>query len=330
MQYSKLLEIVWLIATREAIAASWNEIQPSHFLMGILKLSEISPSEIVAQQNIDKDTIQEISNELNKLQQFFKKENISTTLLRRELRSKLGNGNEVYTGDVMHRSERCKKLFTKSEEFCKKGSKNSLDLMDLFIVFIEEIKPDLLRKKNEIVVPKELNQFSVPFDLKEKHYLTYAADLSYTDHPVRISLNKRLTQQSKGILIFFEESRDLYLHLSIVADRLREQSQINLNHLKTDKILSEYDCLELLELYSNIDKTILIFPAIDNDQELLFPMQALNRFMEQNNMPPKIIIPVNNKLQQWWYTQCPKSKLFLSPLICKETSFYENFSIDKV
>jgi len=161
--------------------------------------------------------------------------------------------------------------------------------------------------------------------MRSKFHIAY--QLPAAEHPVRISLTKRLTRLSKGVILFYEESRYLYLHLSVVADALREQAHINLNVLNTDKMLSEYECLELLELYTHPDNAFLIFPAIENHHKILFPIQALNRFLNKTNVPSKILLVVSSELQQWWYAQCPKSKLFRSPLVCIDEPI---LSVDKV
>jgi hypothetical protein len=330
MQYSKLMEIVWVVASREAIAAGWKEIQPGHFVMGILKLSEASPSDILTQQNVDKETLQEITSELDRINQFFKKKNIDTTMLRRKVRTKLGNGNEIYTGGVIHRSETCKLLFTKTEQHCVKEGKNSIDLLDLFDIFAKENMPGLLNKKTETQTHNVLYHFLAPLDMHADNYIKYPPETLNENHPFRLSLSKRISQNAKGILLFYQELNFLYHQLSIISDKLREESISNLNQVKAGKTLTEREYIELLEIYSNSDKTILVFPAIDSESAILVPANALNKFMEYSNAPPKIVLPVKIDLQQLWYTNCAKCKLFFYPLTCYDASFYKKLSVDKV
>jgi hypothetical protein len=326
MQYGKLLEIIWLIASREAIAASWNEIQPTHFLIGILKISEFPQSEFLNQQDIDKNSVTEMTGDLKKLQEFFKKENINTTALRRELRSKQGNGKAVFAGGVIHRSEYCKQLFAKTEQRMKSEGKELISLVDLFLTIAAETNPELFRKKEQKKMAVEIDQLIMP-------YLYNTFDINAFDQilPVVISLSKRILQQTKGILIFYEDLDFCLMELFITSEKLLKQSQINVNQLKPDhQLISESECIELLDFFTANEKDFLVFPAIDNENEIKYPVKTLIHYTEQNTIPSKIIVPVNIKLQKWWYSQCPKSKLFLSPMICNDISSLRKISASEV
>ena len=74
----------------------------------------------------------------------------------------------------------------------------------------------------------------------------------------------------------------------------------------------------------------LIIPPLNSEKEIIIPFHVLNKFMLQNNIPPKIIVPVNSKLDKWWYGQVPRSKFNLVPLFINNASLFDSQSIESI
>jgi len=104
------MELLWQLAGHEAIAAQFREIEPDHFFAALLKFSELPVHELdrLAPRA---DVARELSNEINAIRQDLQHRMIDSTRVRRNLRSRLGNGSNPYDGGQMHRSQASRNVF---------------------------------------------------------------------------------------------------------------------------------------------------------------------------------------------------------------------------
>jgi ATP-dependent Clp protease ATP-binding subunit ClpA len=110
MKVSVSIEFIRRMASQEAVASDFEEITPNHFLMAILKFSELSTEEIVKIAS-GHNSAQELKAEVESVRQELKSRSIDSTQIRRRLSEELGRGNYKYKGGMMHRSQAGKALF---------------------------------------------------------------------------------------------------------------------------------------------------------------------------------------------------------------------------
>ena len=110
MKASASIELVWQIATQEAVAAEFAEIEPEHFLAAILKFSEL-PVDQVGNLAPGADAVREMATAVGKVREELQRRAIDSTRVRRELRVKLGNGGSPPDGGPKHRSQASRDMF---------------------------------------------------------------------------------------------------------------------------------------------------------------------------------------------------------------------------
>ena len=110
MKTSAAMDLVWQMATQEAIAGEFGEIESEHFLAAILKFAELP---VVQMGNLVPvaDVAREITADVGKIRDELKRRAIDTTHSRRELRARLGRGGRPYDGGQLHRSQAGRELF---------------------------------------------------------------------------------------------------------------------------------------------------------------------------------------------------------------------------
>jgi len=110
MKLSASIELVWQLAGREAIAAQFKEIEPEHFLMALLKVSEL-PVEEADRIAPGAEVAKRLATEVDALRQELADRSIDSTSVRRKLRARLGKGKTPLDGGQMHRSPACRAVF---------------------------------------------------------------------------------------------------------------------------------------------------------------------------------------------------------------------------
>lgn len=110
MKTSAAMDLVWQMATQEAIAGEFAEIEPEHFLAAILKFAEL-PVEQMGNLDAPVDVAKEIAADVGKVRDELKRRAINSTRRRRELRARLGKGGRPHDGGQIHRSQASREMF---------------------------------------------------------------------------------------------------------------------------------------------------------------------------------------------------------------------------
>ena len=184
MNYSISLNIAWQIAAWETAAASLECIDKDMITVGILSLEKI----MSGKQNeleLDQNQWNQIKAENTALQEVFDCFKLKMTLIRRSLRQAVGTGSFKNEGNVIHRSDDCKKYFQTAEGLA--GDSNILNTLHLmaailsnpseqigkvlkeFDIDLAELKYRLIAQANKPVVVTADNSSSL--DLIPKSYL---------------------------------------------------------------------------------------------------------------------------------------------------------------
>lgn len=103
MKVSATIELVWQLAAKESIACEFKEIEPEHFLIGLLKFSEL-PVEDVNRVGGGAAAARELAAAVASVREVLAERSIDTKQLRRDLRSRLGKGGCPQEGGQKHRS----------------------------------------------------------------------------------------------------------------------------------------------------------------------------------------------------------------------------------
>lgn len=103
--------LAWQIAAHEAASARFQFIEAEHVFIGICSLEKVvclSPED----SGLSPKDLKALKEEYSILQDL----SLDMTQLRRRVRKKLGAGNYRHTEKVIHRSESCKKMFSRAYE----------------------------------------------------------------------------------------------------------------------------------------------------------------------------------------------------------------------
>lgn len=110
MRLSPSFHFIIQLAVQECLAASFVEIEPEHFLMALLRFTEIDMRKYrhVFRDLSDADICEQ---EQMKLGDLFFRHKVDTTMLRRSIRKDLGRGSRRGHDRVLHRSRETKGYF---------------------------------------------------------------------------------------------------------------------------------------------------------------------------------------------------------------------------
>lgn len=129
------LYCAWQIAANEAAAGKSQFIENEHVIIGILSLKKLLMLNLekAGLKLQDHQTLQRESDIIEDLLREFE---IDSTQLRRQVRGKLGYGNYERTDKVVHRSNACKKVFTRAQELAV--ASKELSCLHLFAALMED------------------------------------------------------------------------------------------------------------------------------------------------------------------------------------------------
>ncbi len=116
MKVSAAIEVVWQLAGQEAVAGEFKEIEPEHFLMGVLKLGEL-PVKDADSGGSDSDPVRELANAAKTIREALAGRALDGQRLRRELRRRLGKGGCPHDGGKLHRSQTSRSLVDSAVRF---------------------------------------------------------------------------------------------------------------------------------------------------------------------------------------------------------------------
>lgn len=136
MKILSSLDLVVILAANEAVAARRKEIEPEHFFCALLKFSESDEQKLQLTVK-DRQLIDILITERDKVREVLKDYPIDTTKVRRQLRKVLGYGNYQYKGGVIHRSKESRQLFMKAILDAQKKSEK-LNSAHLLKILLEE------------------------------------------------------------------------------------------------------------------------------------------------------------------------------------------------
>ncbi len=140
MKVSASIELIWQLAGQEAIAAEFREIEPEHFLMSLLKFSEMRASEL-EKLGAGSEAVQALVTDMGSLQQELQERGLDSGAVRRELRRVLGRGSDPYEGGQIHRAQATRECFDKAATTAADAGSDTLMGAHLLRTILESPTP---------------------------------------------------------------------------------------------------------------------------------------------------------------------------------------------
>jgi ATP-dependent Clp protease ATP-binding subunit ClpC len=145
--------IAWQYAAGEAAEAGHPYIEARHVFLGILSLDKALLDREGPELRWNER--EELRLEANLVRQVFDRLGVESAKLRREFRAKIGQGSHLHGGDIVHRSQRCRAVFARSQALA--GQENSFTALHLLSVLAEEGQEGMSHLLREVgILPGEL------------------------------------------------------------------------------------------------------------------------------------------------------------------------------
>lgn len=110
MKLSASIQLIWQLAGQETKAGQFEEIQPEHFCMALLKFAEL-PEAQIGKLGLDATATNALVSEITGVRQVIAEHGLSGTSVRRALRARLGNGGCPSHPNKIHRAQVTRDLF---------------------------------------------------------------------------------------------------------------------------------------------------------------------------------------------------------------------------
>ena len=136
--YSPTIILIWQIAASETAYAKFQFIEREQIFIGLLKARGLLRPEILEQIGLSIGDMDELQEELDPIDDIFKRLRIDRTRLRRLVRASVGEGGFEHKEKVVHRSESCKSIFNHALEISKKDNSQKVKCIYLLQAILEE------------------------------------------------------------------------------------------------------------------------------------------------------------------------------------------------
>ena len=139
------LSVAWQISAQEAAAAKSRFIEKEHVLIGVCSLAKaIRP--ITEQGKLPPAIMNELQLEKEDVLLVLGYFGLDATATRRQLRRMMGVGDYILTGNVVHRSEECKRVFAQAEAL---SSSNTVSVLHFLAALMKNPGNNILRLLSE-------------------------------------------------------------------------------------------------------------------------------------------------------------------------------------
>jgi ATP-dependent Clp protease ATP-binding subunit ClpC len=135
----------WQIAAGEAAAGKYQFIESDHILIGVCSLEKVSMG--LKNAELDPRSLEIIRAESDAIEDILKGFEMDSIQFRRQIRTKLGQGNFTHTERVVHRSPNCKRIFEKAMHLA--GDMGEVSCVHLLAAMLEEPSQVLSSVLNE-------------------------------------------------------------------------------------------------------------------------------------------------------------------------------------
>lgn len=246
MQPGYSIQLVWPLASVEAVCMDYAQIEPEHFFNSLLKFveqHETSLAQLVREKRYLEDLIKEQETVRAVIGSWGLVIPDDTTTLRRGLRQKMGRGNYKHERqNIVHRSEISRRLCQRAEEIATNEGASSWQSFHLLAALLEEPQGHLAEVlKNTGAVKLELVKTPL-LDLygsKVESAKTYNKNDQSVDPAVRV-VKEAIDQETRRSLALIEKGGlspyDVICTVVALLDaegRRKKFIMVNLSDIKT-------------------------------------------------------------------------------------------------
>ena len=211
--------LAWQIAVWEAGIAKHQYIEKEHILIGICSLEKVLMHG--GRIKLDSQTRQALQVEYKAIEDVLHEYKIDSTHLRRKVRDKLEEGNYQHTEQVIHRSEACKEVFKRAEEFAV--SAGDISCIHLLAAILKE-PGDIISSVLEETDIKLLDLREQVFACAKKWKPTQPVDNYLDKHKIDLddayNLPDTLSQEANQILTLAQQESERLMHFYLGAEHI--------------------------------------------------------------------------------------------------------------
>jgi Clp amino terminal domain, pathogenicity island component len=130
------LQLTRQIAAGEAAEARYELIEPEHLFIGLCSLEKILQAVELGQLIAPKEVIMALRPEWKVLVELFTKFHLNPTVLRRELRKRMGPGNYQGNDKTIHRSPQSRQAFERTQQLAQEAPASMVDVTYLLAALL--------------------------------------------------------------------------------------------------------------------------------------------------------------------------------------------------
>lgn len=144
MNFSPSIDLIWQLAALEMAASQFEEIEPEHFCMALLKFAEVSvnASEDDGEQA---ELAKAVAGDAQLVREALQKCDIESTSARRKLRKQLGKGEAPHKNGDVHRSAASRTLFELAAKLAQECSRETVTPLHLLTALVQFPTPAISR-----------------------------------------------------------------------------------------------------------------------------------------------------------------------------------------
>ena len=161
MRMAATIELVMQVAGQEAGAGRFDEVEPEHLLLAILKLAEIPILELGGLAP-GAEVVQQITTEVQAVHRELATRGIDSTQARRRLRAELGRGACENVPRPMHRSETTRKTFDEAAKLAHAERSPAITVLHLLIALLANPTTAMVKVLGGGAFQKEAGQGKSP------------------------------------------------------------------------------------------------------------------------------------------------------------------------
>jgi ATP-dependent Clp protease ATP-binding subunit ClpC len=271
MKISVSIELVWKIASQEAITTEYEAIEPEHFFEAVLKMTEI-PIFQYKQMGLSEAIILQLNNELQALCSEIHSLDIDGKSIRKKIKERLGKGNHPFQGGTLHRSGASRELFDRMAVVAADERTEVITLKHMLKALIEsptanmlEILDKKLKKKSEKKAATPLlNEYGR--DLKKQSADAKSHIKSDRKAESSALINALMDTGQKSVLFICDKYETVH---SIVVEAVHTMLNQKANYNLKDKRIVDISFLKVNEDDEQMARLNQIFSEMSKTQDLI-------------------------------------------------------------
>jgi ATP-dependent Clp protease ATP-binding subunit ClpA len=140
MKLSSSVDLIWRLAAREMAAGDFNEIEPEHFCMALLKFAEL-PASAIKVEGENAGVAEAVAIDVELVREALERCGIESTRARRKLRAQLGKGSTPHVDGQIHRSAASRALFITATKLAHEFGSGVVTPLHLLTALVQSPTP---------------------------------------------------------------------------------------------------------------------------------------------------------------------------------------------